>query len=146
MKHYDGMEARGQMAKKTEQTKVETQAAVQTPVKVKDELATGFCCCGCGAPTGNLFCPGHDSRVYSLLRKYNAGVADISTLDHLPAGVADRYIGNPHAQPIEKAEKAPAVDKMSVGCELCDATFVTTVEATEHMATAHAAKEEVAVA
>ena len=157
MKHYDGMEERGQMTKgKALVAKAATkvQAAEKTPEKAKDPLQTGRCNCGCGAETKGLFRPGHDAKVYAMLRKVNAGLEDVSTLDGLPPGVADRYIDSPHAQPSVppapkvKAVKAPgeaktpAADTISVTCELCGATFVTTVEATEHMATAHPAKDE----
>ena len=114
MKHYDGQTERGQVMKTGETKKTEEAAAVQTPAPAKDTLATGQCNCGCGAPCGNLFCPGHDSRVYSLLRKYNAGEADVASLDHLPPGVKDRFIGSPHAQPVEKAKKAPAKEEVAV--------------------------------
>jgi hypothetical protein len=42
------------------------------------------CVCGCGAPTKRVFAPGHDAKVYAILRRVRDGKAKQSDV---PKGV-----------------------------------------------------------
>lgn len=68
---------------KTEKKKVEKAKAKAEKV----EKSKRPCHCGCGGETFGNFVPGHDARVYSMLKKEKAG--EKVTLPKLLAGNAD---------------------------------------------------------